>query len=79
MYYTYIIYSASFDIYYKGITENPDQRFWEHNNDKSRYTSGKGPWKLVYLKGFSSKKEALIEERRLKSLNRRSIELLVNG
>ncbi|GAP42583.1 predicted endonuclease, GIY-YIG superfamily [Lentimicrobium saccharophilum] len=79
MYYTYILYSAVFKIYYKGITENPDQRLWEHNNNKSRFTSGKGPWELVYLKGFPSKREALIGERRLKSLNRRSIELLVNG
>ncbi|MBK6346264.1 MAG: GIY-YIG nuclease family protein [Bacteroidales bacterium] len=77
MFYTYIIYSASCDIYYKGISEDPDRRLLEHNQDKSRYTSGKGPWSLVYIKAFETRKQALIEERRIKSLNRRSLEHLL--
>ncbi len=32
-----------------------------HNDNKSRYTSNKGPWEVVYSKGFETKKEALIE------------------
>jgi putative endonuclease len=77
MHYTYIIYSENFDIYYKGVTQNPEYRLWEHNNNKSRFTAGKGPWTLVYLNAFENKRDCLIEENRLKSLNRRSIELLV--
>jgi putative endonuclease len=77
MYYTYIIYSENYDIYYKGVTQNPEHRLWEHNNNKSRFTAGKGPWALVYLNAFEQKRDCLIEENRLKSLNRRSIELLV--
>jgi putative endonuclease len=77
MHYTYIIYSENFDIYYKGVTQNPEHRLWEHNNNKSRFTAGKGPWTLVYLNAFEHKRDCLIEENRLKSLNRRSIELLV--
>ena len=79
MYYTYIIYSSSYDIYYKGVSLFPEKRLSEHNNDESRYTAGKGPWVLVYTKAFVSKKTALIEEKRLKTLNRRSIELLINS
>jgi putative endonuclease len=78
MYYTYIIYSATLDIYYKGISRDPLHRLWEHNNDKSRFTAAKGPWVLVYIKVFETKKLALIEERRIKSLNRRSLEHMIN-
>ncbi|MBL7903394.1 MAG: GIY-YIG nuclease family protein, partial [Bacteroidales bacterium] len=53
----------------KGVTEDPLRRLWEHNNNKSRFTAGKGPWVLVYTKTFETKKQALIEERRIKGLN----------
>ncbi|KAF0201316.1 MAG: hypothetical protein FD170_2775 [Bacteroidetes bacterium] len=79
MYYTYIIYSAISDVYYKGFSNDPVHRLWEHNNELSHYTAGKGPWKLVYLKEFETKREALIEEKRLKKLNRRSIEILASS
>ncbi|MBW7848413.1 MAG: GIY-YIG nuclease family protein [Bacteroidales bacterium] len=78
MYYVYIIFSASSDTFYKGYTANPEKRLWEHNNDLSRYTASKGPWELVYLKAFDSKKSALTEEKRLKKLNRKSIERLIS-
>ena len=78
MFYVYIIYSKNFDVYYKGFSENISQRLLYHNNNKSRYTSNKGPWELVYSKAFETKKEALIEELRLKKLNRKSLETLIN-
>jgi putative endonuclease len=77
MYYTYIIHSDKSDVYYKGVTEDPLRRLWEHNNNKSRFTAGKGPWVLVYTKTFETKKQALIEEKRIKSLNRRSLEHMI--
>ncbi len=79
MFYVYIIYSKTFDVYYKGFSENVDQRLIYHNENKSRYTANKGPWKLVYVKGFETKKEALVEELRLKKLNRKSIEVLIQN
>jgi putative endonuclease len=79
MFYVYIIYSERFDVYYKGITEDPARRLSEHNEDKSRYTAGKGHWEIVYLNNFTDKRDALIEERRIKSLNRRSLEKLISG
>ncbi len=77
MYYTYIIYSSTKDLYYKGSSSRLEHRLWEHNNDKSRYTSGKGPWTMVYKKEHETKREALIEEKRIKRLNRKSIEDLI--
>lgn len=76
MHYTYIIYSENCDIYNKGVTQNPEHRLWEHNNNKSRFTAGKGAWALVYLNAFEQKRDCLIDENRLKSLDRRSNELL---
>ena len=76
MYYVYIIYSKEFDLYYKGFSENVVQRLFYHNENRSKYTSNKGPWVLVYSKAFGTKKEALVEELRLKKLNRKSIEIL---
>jgi len=79
MYYVYIIYSKNFDIYYKGFSENVAQRLLDHNENRSKYTSNKGIWKLVYSKAFGTKKEALVEELRLKKLNRKSIESLIQS
>ena len=79
MFYVYIIYSKDFDIYYKGFSENVAQRLLYHNENRSRYTSNKGIWTLVYSKAFETKKEALVEELRLKKLNRKSIETLIQN
>jgi putative endonuclease len=49
----------------------------EHNEGFSRYTSIKGPWTLVYQKMFETKREALIEEKRIKKLNRESVLRLI--
>jgi len=65
-FYVYIIFSPSRGIYYKGFSEDPIRRLQEHNADKSHYTSGKGPWEIVYLKTYFTKREALIAEKKLK-------------
>lgn len=79
MFYVYILYSASQDIYYKGFTTNLENRLASHQSQKSRYTASKGSWELVYFKEFDTKRAALIEERRIKKLNRLSLERLVKG
>ena len=76
-YFVYILKSDKSDVFYKGYTTDLSRRLFEHNNGLSRYTSDKGPWKLIYFKEFETKKEALIEELRLKKLNRRSIEKII--
>jgi putative endonuclease len=78
MYWVYIIRNEK-GIYYKGSTSDINNRLIDHNNDKSRYTSGRGPWELVYFKQYETKTEALIEERRLKKLNVLSLERLLNN
>ena len=79
IYYVYILYSSKLDIYYKGFSTNIQQRLEYHLNGKSLFTSQVKDWVLVYKKAFETKKEALIEEKRLKKLNRTSIEKIINS
>ncbi len=64
-YFVYIIQSERSGIFYKGYTSYPLLRLEEHNKGKSRYTAGKGPWKMVYLEKMIDKRTALIRERQL--------------
>jgi putative endonuclease len=66
MYFVYILYSESQKLYYKGFSENVKSRVEEHNAGKSRYTCNKGPWKLIFVQSFPTKKEALQREKSLK-------------
>ena len=66
-----------------GLPEPTDntaiKRLENHLSGKSKYTSTKTDWVLVYCKEFEIKKDALIEEKRLKKLNRASIEKLISN
>ncbi|SHE85396.1 putative endonuclease [Flavobacterium fontis] len=73
MYTVYILFSPTLDVYYKGFTSNIELRIDYHLNSKSPYTSKTNDWILVYERKFEIKREALIEEKRLKKLNRKSI------
>ena len=78
-FYVYIIQSQADGTYYKGSTEHPLQRLTEHNEGKSRYTSSRLPWKLVYVEELSSKREMLIRERNLKRGNADYFHYLINS
>ena len=69
IHYVYIIYSKARSLYYKGYSTRPYARLEEHNGGLSRYTKEKGPWELVFLQSFSTKKEALQREKSLKRAN----------
>ncbi|MFC7774487.1 GIY-YIG nuclease family protein [Flavobacterium sp. GCM10027622] len=77
MFYVYSIYSVSKDVYYKGFTSDLEARLIKHNLGESNYTSSTNDWELVYSMTFETKTEALKEEKRLKKLNRLSIDRLV--
>ncbi len=74
----YILRSELDGDYYKGITENVLRRLEEHNAGDSKFTSTKRPWKLVFQKEMPSKRDAIIEEKRIKKLNRRSLVKLIS-
>ena len=77
--YIYIIQSEIDGDYYKGISENVEKRLSEHNSGLSNFTSTKIPWKLVYVSAVETKRVAIIEEKRVKRLNRISLERLINS
>ena len=65
-YFVYILQSEIDESYYIGYTSNLQNRLTEHNSGKTRYTSRKRPWKLVYREEFQDKSEALKREKFLK-------------
>ena len=66
MFYVYILQSQADSSYYIGYTNNLDARLDRHNSGRTRYTSKKRPWKIVYVEQFDTKTEALKRERFLK-------------
>ncbi len=82
MYYIYILYSPSSDIYYVGYTNNPEQRFHTHNySDRLIFTSKHRPWEMVGLfecglnRGDAMRIERLIKRKKSRTL----VERLVKG
>lgn len=66
-YYTYVLESRKNKKWYTGVTNNLRKRLWEHNNEKSPYTKGKGPWKLIYYEASLNKEDARSRELYLKT------------
>ena len=70
MYYVYVIYNLdeqSKRKFYIGITDDLKNRINEHNSGLSKWTSGFGPWKLIYYESYLSWKDAEERERKLKN------------
>ena len=84
MYKVYIIVNPEGKTYI-GQTNNLERRLKEHNNPNYRgtlYTKRiKGPWKLLYFEGYSTRGEAMKREKELKSGKGRKWikEVLLNG
>ena len=62
MYYVYILQSEQDASFYIGYTSDIERRLEEHNEGKSRYTSKKTPWQLVYFEKFEEKSDAIKRE-----------------
>ena len=67
MHYTYILKSKNDGKYYTGSTNNLRKRFWQHNNGKSSYTKGRGPYSLIYYEACLHEDDARSRELFLKS------------
>ncbi len=71
-YYTYVIYSEPQDKIYIGFSSNVNHRLESHNSKiNNGWTKNYQPWKLVHFEEFSSKSEAMIREKELKSFKGR--------
>lgn len=77
MFYTYLLYSASLDKYYKGHSINIEARLKKHNRGEVKYTSKGIPWELILFVRKESRSEAMKLERKLKNLNRSRLESFI--
>lgn len=69
MYYVYILQSQKDHSYYIGFSASPEDRLRQHNKGKNRYTKGHVPYRLVWNRGFETRKDAKDYEKYVKSLN----------
>jgi len=68
MFTVYVLYSNDFQKTYTGYTTNLIERFRSHNSlSKKGYTKKYRPWIVVYVEIHSTKKEAMLREKYLKS------------
>ena len=67
MHYVYIIYSKKLQKKYIGHTTNVKERVMQHKQGHTPFTSKAKDWALIYYEVFLSKKDAIEEEKFLKS------------
>ena len=81
-YFTYVLYSESYDKIYIGFTTDPTKRLASHNSSINKgWTRSFQPWKMIYSEEYSTKKEALVREKQLKTYQGREFirkELILN-
>ena len=66
MYYVYVIVNREGKIYI-GQTKDITKRLNDHNKGWSKYTRGKGEWKILFIERYNTRREAIRRERYLKS------------
>jgi len=67
MYFVYVLLSKKDDELYVGYTTDLKRRLGQHWSGEVTSTSYRRPLKLVYYQAFLSRKDAMREERYLKS------------
>ena len=79
MHFVYIVRCAD-GTFYTGYARDPRARADAHNSGRgAKYTLGRRPVVLVYVKRCRSKSAALKHEYRVKQLSRRNKEALITG
>ena len=69
-FYVYILYSEEYDSFYKGQTNNVEERLERHNKGLVKSTSRYKPWTLIWFTEKSTRKEAVNLEKKLKNLTK---------
>ncbi len=67
MFYVYMIHSKKLNKRYIGRTDDLRSRIKQHNSRGGDFTSRGIPWKLIYYESFIIKKDAITEEKFLKT------------
>ena len=68
MFYTYVLYSKSFNKIYIGFTSNIKGRITAHNHPSNKgWTKSFMPWEILFYETFNTKTEATNREKELKT------------
>lgn len=67
-FFTYILQSETSGMWYYSHSDDPHRRLGQLNSDRNKSTKGRGPWELIFLREFATKKEATNFESKLKKL-----------
>ena len=82
MYYLYILYSSSSELFYVGHSDDPFRRVVEHNtSEHNTFTSKHRPWELmaVYQCGENRNQAMAVEKLIKKQKSRNLIRKLIDG
>ncbi len=66
-YFIYLLESEKSGIWYVGLSANPKSRLLQHNQGKSKFTSGHIPWSLLYTEKAGNLEQARKAEKYYKS------------
>jgi putative endonuclease len=72
MFFVYILEAIESKRYYIGQTDNLPTRIKKHNEGRNLSTKAYIPWQLKWWKEFDSRSEAVIAERKLKRIKKRT-------
>ncbi len=79
MFTVYVLKSQSSGTLYIGQTCDLERRLSEHQNGLASYTRNRGPWELQFTEQYSTRSEAVIREKFLKTgKEREQIEIKSN-
>ncbi len=80
MLYVYIL-KCSDNSYYTGVTNNLENRFYQHQEglDETCYTYSRRPLELKYFEVINDNKQAIKREKQIKGWSRVKKEALING
>jgi len=73
MYFTYVLYSAKLNFFYKGHSTNILDRLQRHNSGLESFTQKGIPWILLWSTEKSTKSAAYILEMKLKKLSQKRL------
>ena len=65
--YVYVLRSLKSGKWYIGCTNDLRKRFAEHQDNKSTYTKGRGPFELIYYEAGLNKLDGFAREKYLKT------------
>jgi putative endonuclease len=67
-YYSYVIYSQGYGVFYYGYADNLEKALNMHDSDLIPPTRGKGPWTMMFSEEFDNRTRAIRQSRFYRSV-----------